>query len=136
MTVEVKIIPEGKSGLPRGKRPPQPKPDGIKATPTYHQFASSVISSMQQENRAENKKKYTPAELRKVMASNLRHSNPNLSVQEIRNLVDQYMPQQMTPHTGKKLVVERSEMVDAVWATRKADRQKVVKANKRRRKMR
>jgi len=153
MTVEVRIIPQGVSGIPKkksttskrkaAKQPNHPAPvkrftkdaEYLPGGGRYDQAALSTATKMQADNKAEHQR-LSNKQIRKLLRENLVIQHPNKSGKEIDALVDQVWPTVMAAYRGAPALKrpERSELESAVWTARNTERRRVVKANRLRRK--
>lgn len=140
MTVEVRVIPEGVSGLRKNKgkttRKRESKPTiKVKGSENYFNEAAKTVTRMQREN-AEEHKRLTDKEIRKLLRDQLLANHPNKSGQEIEELVNQTLPAVMRAYRGAPVLAkpEPSAEQKAIWATRETERRRIVRANRQRRK--
>lgn len=141
MTVEVRVIPAGVSGLkkkatkkPKVKR--KPLPDERAPACYYEQRVVQTASRMEAENKKE-RQRYTPTRIKQILRNQIKAGNPALTATDLDDLVNQMLPLSMESYRGRGLLQEEpSAELKAVWAARKAERRRIVKANKIRRKSR
>jgi hypothetical protein len=161
--VEVRIIPEGIRSERNGVFSKKPAPivapiqraeeNYVTASPrkhsrrtaisdtsrvnrvNYHSNAQGAVDRMNAENKKENAR-VRPRTIRRWALRELQAGNPSASLDELEKLVDQLMPALMAKYKGPQaLKPEISEETKKVWAARKTERRRVVKANKLTRKM-
>jgi hypothetical protein len=139
MTVEIKVIPIGVSGIKKKyikKEKRKALPGERKPKTQYERRVKKTASRMELENKQETQR-YTPRRIRAILRDTIKAGSPDLTLDELNDLVDQMLPRAMESYRGKGLLVaEPSAEVKAVWAARKAERRRVVNANKIRRKSR
>jgi hypothetical protein len=154
MTVEVRVIPAGVSGLSKKKTQSQQKPKAVRLNPKetaklkqktkekivpivgrYGEAVTRTVTRMQSENKAEHNR-LTDREIHRQLRQQLSTAHPQKSGVEIDILVNQVLPTVMAAYRGpaaQPAPVRSAEEV-AVWTARNTERRRVVKSNRLRRK--
>jgi hypothetical protein len=141
MTVEVKVIAEGISGISKKKSIPKRKNTVASSSSAEHsegayQAAAKRTASRMHADNAMECVRITDKKIKAILRAQLRGGDPNLTVQDLDNLVNELLPIAMLAYRGPAVLKpDISPEVKAVWKARKAERQRMVKANKLRRKM-
>jgi uncharacterized protein YeeX (DUF496 family) len=160
--VEVRIIPEGVSGIKKvkkqsTKRAPRPtrrqwremtpeekiearkrqaerQPKGYFGNANdYFAHAAKTARRMQRENEEENKR-VRPSQIRKLVRDNLIAAYPHLPLAEIEKMVDKNLDGVLKAYMGPVYEHNTSDEVRAVWNARVAERKRVVRSMRNRRK--
>lgn len=139
--VEVRIIPEGVSGIKKsGKTSSKPRQRkeaantiSCKKSQTYHQAAKGAVSRMKKDNQAENKR-ITEKQMRALIRKNILLSGAKLTSAEIDNMVNEKLPTIWEAYRGAEPVKtpqrQPSAEERAVWDARRAERRRQVRANR------
>ena len=117
MTVEIKVIPMGVSGIKKKKstkkrtpRPRRPEPGERSPSCYYEQRVKQTAMRMEAENKRENLR-VTPKGLRKIIRNTIKAGNPNISSHELEDLVNQVWPTAVANYRGAgKLIHEPSDL--------------------------
>ncbi len=145
MTVEVRVIPMGVSGIKKKAAKKTTKPNPVQAHPgeegtlyptvDRNKAVGKVIKRMERENQLENKR-LSDKQIRQLLRQQMIAGNPEKSSKEIDELVNQRLPKVMEAYRGAPALTppEPTEELKAIWAARSTERRRVVKANRLRRK--